>query len=410
MNPLAPINNFNEADNASGVRLGTTVVGTSLTTGQVLYRKVYNDLTNPAGDTAFSGSAEVADHGKLAIEMRDGTFDVFDQFTGNLLFKTSPVADAPWDSTGFGAYGIGSAYGLFYHGRYAAFYAYNWTDGKLAWKFSAPAASPYESPYYNAEGTTVYPWYSGSPLIADGKVYIYNAEHSTTQPVTRGWKLWCLNAVTGEEIWNVTIPGAPSAIADGYLSVSGTDGYQYVFGKGMSATTVTAPDVAIAKGTTMTIKGTVLDMSPAQPDTPCVSKDSMSTQMEYLHKQQPIDGLWHNITMTGVPVTLTAIGSNNTVIDLGTVTTNPYYGTFSKAWTPQNEDTYTITASFAADDSYGSSSAATAVTVGPAPATPTPPEIPTPVDNTGMLYGILAAVIIAIVIGLAAIALVLRKH
>jgi len=73
----------------------------------------------------------------------------------------------------------------------------------------------------------------------------------------------------------------------------------------------------------------------------------METQMEYLHMQMPIDGLWHNLTITGVPVTLTAIGTDGTVIDLGQVTTNGYYGTFSKAWTPPKEDTYTIIASFA---------------------------------------------------------------
>ena len=50
-----------------------------------------------------------------------------------------------------------------------------------------------------------------------------------------------------------------------------------VFGKGLSATTVTTPDVVVPKGTGVVIKGTVLDLSPAQPNTPCVSKDSMSS-------------------------------------------------------------------------------------------------------------------------------------
>ncbi len=68
----------------------------------------------------------------------------------------------------------------------------------------------------------------------------------------------------------------------------------YVFGKGKSETTVTAPDVAVPTGTAMTIKGSVLDMSPAQPETPCVSADSMTTQMEYIHMQNPIDGLKHD--------------------------------------------------------------------------------------------------------------------
>ena len=266
----------------------------------------------------------------------------------------------------------------------------------------------YETPYTGANGTTVYSWNAGG-TIADGKLYVYNTEHTPTAPITRGWGLHCMNATTGEGIWHMWTPGA-SVVADGYLSVSSSDGYQYVYGKGKTATTVAASPKTIANGATVLIEGTVLDQSPAQPNTPCVSKDSMMTQMEYLHKQQSITGLWNNETITGVPVTLTAIGSKGTVIDIGSVTTNGYYGTFSKAWTPPNEDTYTITASFAADDSYGSSSAATAVTVGPAPVTPSTPENITPVDYNPLLYGILVAVVIAIVIGIAAILIALRKR
>ena len=199
-------------------------------------------------------------------------------------------------------------------------------------------------------------------------------------------------------------PMVPGAIADGYLTAANPyDGYMYVFGRGKSATTVTAPDVAVPLGTAFTIKGTVLDQSPGQPGTPCVSKDSMTTQMEYLHLQMPIDGLWHNETITGVPVFLSAIGSDNSYYDLGTVTSDGYYGTFEFAWTPPNEDTYKIIAAFNADDSYGSSSAATAVTVGPAPAPIDFPPTTQPVDNTMLLYGILIAVVIAIVLALVAI-------
>jgi hypothetical protein len=47
--------------------------------------------------------------------------------------------------------------------------------------------------------------------------------------------------------------------------------------------------------------------------------------------------------------------------------------------------------------------------VGPAPATTPPVEIPPPVDNSMLLYGILVAVIIAILIGLAALIAVFRR-
>jgi len=191
-----------------------------------------------------------------------------------------------------------------------------------------------------------------------------------------------------------------SVVADGYLSVSSSDGYQYVYGKGKTATTVTASPKTVAKGASVLIEGTVLDQSPAQPNTPCVSKESMVTQMQYLHKQQPVDGMWHNETVNGVPVALTAIGTDGTVVDIGVVTTNGYYGTFSKTWTPPKEDTYTITASFAADDSYGSSAAATALSVGPATAATgntQQQEIVIP-DYTLTIVGAAIAIIIALAI------------
>ena len=132
--------------------------------------------------------------------------------------------------------------------------------------------------------------------------------------------------------------------------------------------------------------------------------------MEYLHLQMPIDGLWHNETITGVPVSLTAIGSDNSYYDLGTVTSDGYYGTFEFAWKPDKEGTYKIIAAFNGDDSYGSSSAATAVTVGPAPAPIEIPPATEPVDNTMLLYGILVAVVIAIVLALIAIVAIFRKR
>ena len=140
------------------------------------------------------------------------------------------------------------------------------------------------------------------------------------------------------------------------------------------------------KGTGIVIKGTVLDMSPAQPGTPCVSKDSMAIQMETLHRQMPVGGLWGNETVIGVPVTLTAISSSGSYIDLGTVTTDGYYGTFSKTWIPPAEGDYKIIASFAGDESYGSSSASTDVSVGSAATASTPiepePQQPTTPDQT----------------------------
>jgi hypothetical protein len=242
-------------------------------------------------------------------------------------------------------------------------------------------------------------------------------EHTPSQPLTRGWKFFALNASTGEKIWSIQGTNTDArfcslAPGDGYLILTDQySGIQWVLGKGKTATTVTAPDVSVAKGTGVLIKGTVMDQSPAQPNTPCVSKDSMELQMEYLHMQMPKDGLWHNETLTGVPVKLTAIGPDGNVIDIGTATTNGYYGTFSKEWMPPTEGAYQIIATFEGDESYGSSGAATALSVGAAP-TPVPSATSTPTnvnDITMPVMGLVAAGIVAIIIAIAVVGVVILR-
>jgi hypothetical protein len=134
----------------------------------------------------------------------------------------------------------------------------------------------------------------------------------------------------------------------------------------------------------------------------------MKTQMDYLHMQLPIAGIFNNVTMTGVSVYLSALDSNGNWETIGTVTSNAYYGTFSCAWTPQIEGNYTIVASFAGSASYGSSGASTAITVGPAPTTAPTPEPPqAPPDYTLTIIGMGIAVIIAVaIVGI----LILRKR
>jgi len=105
-------------------------------------------------------------------------------------------------------------------------------------------------------------------------------------------------------------------------------------------------------------------------------------------------------------VTLTAIGSDRNYIDIGTVTTSGYYGTFGLAWTPSEEGTYEIIASFEGDDSYGSSGASTFVSVGPAaaPAVPIEPEPTEPTEAPFITteVAIIAAVAVVAVIGIVA--------
>ena len=298
------VNTAGVTTSSVGAAYSQRIMGESMTTGQVLWNITTDATTGLQG--FFSGSTAVADHGKYAVRMNDGYFHCWDLNTGKELWK-SGLSSWPWGI--WGPYAISSAYGLIIYPQYDGVVAYNWTNGNIEWRYKDQTPYPYETPYQDNM-----PFRAGV-IIADGLIYTYNTEHTPSQPYNRGWKLHCINAATGEGVWNITGPMAQGAVADGYLTASNTyDGYMYVFGKGISKTTVTSPDVAIPKGTSIVIKGTVLDQSPAQPGTPCVSKESMATQMEYLHMQHPIDGLDHNLTMTGVPVTLTAIDPNGNVI------------------------------------------------------------------------------------------------
>ena len=374
----------------ASARQGTAITAANLVTGQLMY-----DFVTP--DFMYNPICNVIDHGKLAQLTALGYYNFWDEFTGKLLFK-SETFPYPWDKPGFGAYDSTSAYGMLFRNAYAAVYAVSWDTGKIVWSYESPN-NPFETPYTDPNGTTVSSW-NGGMLVADGKIYISNTEHTPSQPITRGWKLHCINATTGEGIWNITGSMSVGPIADGYLTASDSyDGYSYVFGKGKSATTVTATPAVITNGATVLVQGTVLDQSPAQPETPCVSKESMTTQMEFLHMQLPIDGMLHNVAMTGVPVTLTAIDQNGNPTNIGTATTSAYYGTFEMAWTPPSEGTYKIIAAFEGDESYGSSGASTATTVGPAPQTQNTQPTQTIPDYSMLFAGIIAAIVIAILIG-----------
>ncbi|HEX9863127.1 MAG TPA: PQQ-binding-like beta-propeller repeat protein [Candidatus Bathyarchaeia archaeon] len=378
---------------AMGASYGTIMQGYDLVTGTMLWNNTYAD------EGMYSGSCAVADHGKVAVLMKNGYWLAWDLRTGRLAWK-SEVMDYPWGKASFGAYAVQSAYGLFYRQSYDGVYAFNWTNGKIAWHYKAPA-NPFETPYRDENDQTGYS-FDGAAFIADGKMYVLNNEHTPTPPITRGWGVHCINATTGEGIWKISgiwVWSGPGPIADGYLTISSSDGIMYVFGKGKSATTVTAsPEVSI-HGSNVLIKGTVLDLSPAQPGTPCVSKNSMSTWMEYLHLQQPIAGLWNNETITGVPVSLDTLDPNGNYVHVGDVTTDGYSGTFGFTWEPEVPGQYTVTATFRGDDSYGSSFATTYVSVSealPATATPEPPQAPP--DYTLLLYALLAVGIIAIIL------------
>jgi hypothetical protein len=128
--------------------------------------------------------------------------------------------------------------------------------------------------------------------------------------------------------------------------------------------------------------------------------------------QQPIDGPWHNVTVTGVPVSIDAVDPNGNAIHIATVTSD-VSGTFGYTWAPTIAGDYKITATFAGTNSYGSSWAQTYANVINSPvASTTATAVPVTFDAvnntvvTTVLAGVIAIIIAVAIVGI----LLLRKH
>jgi outer membrane protein assembly factor BamB len=332
-------------------------------------------------------------NGKFYLDEINMHFQAFDMATGNRVWESPKLTEGyPWSA--FWSYGQAVSYNTLYALSYAGAYAFDTVTGQVKWKYSA-GYSGNEEPY----GT--WPFGSADPFVADGKVFAPSTEH-TPQFYYRGNQLYVLDATNGKRIWNILGYWTLNAIAEGRLFATNEfDGCSYAFGKGPTQTSVSVTSPQIGKGDSVGISGSVLDMSPAQPGTPCVSKDSMTAQMENLHMQQPLptgttnypyypDG-WPIDTIKGVPVALTATKSDGSKISIGQTNTDTN-GKFVYQWTPPDQAAYTISASFTGDDSYYSSSESTALNVGPISGT---------ASNTDTIIIIAAIVIIIVVVAVA---------
>jgi hypothetical protein len=305
--------------------------------------------------------------------------------------------------------------------------------GKVEWTWTRGSAG-IDSPYgvYELFGYRTH-------AIADGKLFLQ--EGVMYSPPLHPARRVVLNCTTGELVWDILSYSsrAGSIIADGCLQEwDSFDCKLYTFGKGPTQTTVTAPDTAVTLGSSITIRGTTMDISAgAKQDgvaelfpsgLPAVSDESMTGWMEYVYKQKtkPAD-------TTGVEVTLDVKDANGNYRPIGK-TTSDDNGFFSFNWKPDIPGKYTVYASFGGSESYWPSNAVTAFAVDeaspsavtPAPtATPTSPPAstptqspsatasPSPVPNTGLAIGTEVYIGIAAVIVIAAVAataLFLRKR
>jgi outer membrane protein assembly factor BamB len=208
-------------------------------------------MWNTTRDTSYLWRAPAIDKGRLMIADVNMRWHAFDLYNNGAELWVSEPAEYPWGA--FWTYACACAYDKAYGTSYDGHvYAFDINTGDIVWSFYS-GDSHGETPY----GT--WPFW-GTTTVADGKVYASTTEHTPTQPRGRGNNLFCINDADGKEIWRIAGAYANTkAIADGMLLASNEyDSMLYCFGKGPSATTVTA---TAGVGNAITIQGTVTDIS-----------------------------------------------------------------------------------------------------------------------------------------------------
>jgi len=301
--------------------------------------------------------------------------------------------------------------------------AINLETGEVEWTFTR-GSSGYDTPYgiYPIFGYTAH-------SIADGKLFL--SEGITYTPPLSPSRRLAINCTDGSLVWSILNFDSKvvGPIADGYLVTWNCfDNSLYSFGKGPTETTVTAPDAGVPLGSSVVIRGTVMDISAGAEQEgvverfpnglPAVADECMSEWMEYVYMQQakPED-------VEGVKVFLKIQDPNGDWYS-ATVTTDRN-GRFSHMWAPAIVGEYQVTAMFEGSESYYASQETTAfgvdeaaaadvpsaeeiaaTTVNRIPAYPAIPEIPAYL-TIDIIILVIAAV--GVVIGLIAY-MALRKQ
>jgi hypothetical protein len=309
------------------------------------------------------------------------------------------------------------AYGKIYSSAYSGIlYTYDMKTGDLLWTYGN--GGPGNSTNSGFEVPGPYPTFVNA--IGNDVVYLVTSEHTIQLPIYRGALMRAVNATTGKEIFtlsNINNEFATSSfgIADGFAATfNGYDNQIYSVGRGPSATTVSTPDVSVAFGTPVVIKGSVVDISAGTrqneqaarfPNGVPVSSDaSMGDWMGYVYQQQVMPA-----NFKGVEVSLTVMDANGNYRQIGSTTTDTN-GKFSYVWKPDIPGKYTVYASFAGTNGYWPSYSNDAFDVmEEIPPTAQPTPIP---QSTADQYFVPAVVglIVAIVIVGVLVVLVPRKR
>jgi len=382
-------------------------------------------IWGPQNITVFSDGGSYSGRIEAAGYRDDGTpmfaiykhyaliADIYDGLTGKIVATTDPFNNAFAIFTGASnnfQIGAGRLFACGYDGTLSCF---NLTTGKLIWDYYVG----------NAGDNTAYgTWPIGGSYsyytITSDVAYIGANEHSPNNPTWLGGKIWAVNITDGSLLWKIdsvqTETQPMAAYGNQLIYLNYYDGKLYNIGRGPSAITVSAPQTQITAGDSITITGTVIDVSPGASQTeqatkfpnglPCISDADMNEWMDHVYMQRP-----RPKDLTGVTVTLSVVDANNNDRIIG-ITTSDGDGFFSYVWTPDIEGKYTLHARFEGSQSYYPSRAVSAFNVAPTPSTSTTVASPQSVADLYFVPAIAGIIIaIAIVIVLQTLVLFRKK-
>jgi hypothetical protein len=351
------------------------------------------NLTLPYTNEAFSTMMAIQLYGTNNFLLADGetsTYHCYSALTGEKLWSTQ-VGIFPWNTQMVGTeVKVNDNENLYLGSPDGTITALRLSDGHKVWQ-----TAPMNSTEYTSNAI---PYWEGIKE-AGGKLYVRaGPPHAyAIDPFSRFAVMLCINATTGETIFTLNGGVYPGALSGGYLTCYNQyEGNSYVLGKGQTSTSITAPLTSITAGTGLTIQGSVLDQSPAQPGTPAVADSSMSEWMDYLHMQNA--SLLNNPPKpAGVSVTLSALDPNGNTIPIGTTTTDSA-GNYGISFAPTISGMYTITAEFTGSNSYWPSSSETKLTVIDAPESSTAPPLSANPPFELYIIGSTIAIIVAIAV------------
>ncbi|HLC00635.1 MAG TPA: carboxypeptidase-like regulatory domain-containing protein [Candidatus Bathyarchaeia archaeon] len=408
---LAVRNRTTSGDTNINSKIGYNFAAYSMDTGDMLWQSevlpvegrpnTFQGIGSFGLVWGFSGNLYAYDH----YEMQWLSWDIK---SGKLKWITEPRTD-PWAYYAQ-AESIMQAYDyLITAGFDGIARGYNLTTGKEEWRWFA-GTTGYLTPYGHQT------FYDGL-LVADGKAIALPNEHgSGVEPLHQDLRIVVLDVrdKPGTLAWDILGYFDHPYLSDGMMfSHNNYDNKWYAFGKGPTATTVTAPNAGVTLGQSIVIGGTVTDISPGTEQleqakrfpngVPAVSDESQTPWMEYVYMQQaaPTD-------VKGVEVTLTVVDSNGNRREIGK-TTSDATGFYSFQWTPDVPGKYNLYASFAGSESYWPSQAETAFAADTAPPATQEPQAQSNMTDTYVLAGV-AVIVIAIAIVGAILAILLKKR